>query len=563
MTALLDPTPILSELALLFGLSVVVALLVHRIKMPPIAGFLVAGIIAGPHGIGLIQHRELVEQLAEIGVVVLLFTVGMELAVGHIGRMKRAILVGGGLQVTVTICVAMVVAKIGGVAWGSAIFVGFLIALSSTAAISKLLTDRGELNSPAGRHAIGVCIAQDLAVVPMILVLPILAGGDGADGGISGALLGIAKASGWLVLAVVIAWFAVPRMLWIVSRTRSRELFVLTVISICLALSAVTGMLGLSLALGAFLAGVVLGSSDYHHQAMSEVEPFRDTLASLFFLSIGMLFDGSIVLEEPVLVTTCFVLAIAGKAGIAWIAMRALQLPRIVSWRSALMLAQLGEFGFVLTQLPASRSLISDRLERIFLVVAVLSIALTPLLFAIGAAITRRADRGSSKRQVDSGHELRDHVIIVGFGPVGRMLAGALDDAGVPCRIAEMNAETVRTERAAGRDIVLGDASRPGVLHALGVDLARVLVIAINDPGSTPRVVAQVRRLAPHLHVVARANYLSEVAGLRALEVDEVVPQELETSAEISAHVLRHLLTPDADVAQYLEALRTRAAQSM
>ncbi|MCA8942584.1 MAG: cation:proton antiporter, partial [Planctomycetes bacterium] len=435
---------------------------------------------------------------------------------------------------------------------------GFLLSLSSTAAITKLLSDRGRINAPAGRHAVGMCVAQDLAVVPMILLIPVLAGGDGS---VWGAAAGVAKASGFLALAAAIAWFLVPRVLDLVARTRSRELFVLSVIAICLALSVVTAELGLSLALGAFLAGVILGSSEFHHQAVSEVEPFRDTLASLFFLSIGMLFDSSVLLEEPVLISVCVVTAICGKAVLAFVATRVLRLPSKLGWQVALSVAQIGEFGFVLTQVAARTELLDERLERVFLFVAVVSIAVTPALFALGNFLEQRSER-DARREYDEAHGLIDHVVIVGFGPVGRALADTLEAADVPYRVVEMNSVTVKQERLAGRPIILGDASRPVVMHALGIERAKLVVIAINDPSATGRVASLARRMAPHVHIIARATYLGEVEQLQRLEVDEVVPQELETSIEIVVRSLRHLLVPDDEVEERVDAVRTRARNS-
>ena len=551
--------PILFELSLLFGLCVAVALVVHRLRMPPIVGFLLAGVVAGPHGTGLIHHQELVEHLAEVGVVVLLFTVGMELAVGNISRMRRAIVVGGGIQVGLTIAVGAVVAVAAGLSFGTAIFMGFLLSLSSTAAITKILSDRGQISTPAGRHAVGICVAQDLAVVPMILLIPVLGGGATT---VWGATVGVVKASGLLALAAGLAWLIVPRLLDLVARTRSRELFVLSVIAICLSLSVVTAELGLSLALGAFLAGVILGSSEFHHQAVSEVEPFRDTLASLFFLSIGMMFDVSVLLEAPVLITVSVLTVIAGKAVIARIAMRVLHLPQATGWRVGLSVAQIGEFGFVLTQVAAGTELLDDRLERVFLFVAVVSIAVTPVLFALGRFLEQR-DETLGRRGRDASEGVSDHVVIVGFGPVGRALADALEAGEIPYRVVEMNSVTVKDERAGGRPIILGDASRPVVMHALGIERARLLVIAINDTEATQRVVSLARRMAPHVHIIARATYLGEVTKLEALEVDEVVPQELETSVEIVVRSLRHLLVPDDQVEARVGEVRSRARASI
>ena len=320
---------VLLDLALLFALCVAVVVVFHRLRVPTVAGFLIAGALLGPHSFKLVSQQELVEQLAEIGVVVLLFTVGMELSLSSLLKMKRSLFLGGGLQILLTIVLGAAFALLGGLPLGTAIFLGFLLALSSTAAISKLLQERGELGSPSGRLAMSICVAQDLAVVPMILLLPLLAGSK--DLGFGGTLLSIGWAFLLVALTTVGLWFIVPRVLDLVSRTRSREVFVLTVFTLCLTAALVTSHLGLSLALGAFLVGLVLGESGYHHQATSEVEPFRDALSSLFFVSIGMLFDYRVILEAPLLVTLALIVVIFGKALLVLLVSKMLGLPRRVA----------------------------------------------------------------------------------------------------------------------------------------------------------------------------------------------------------------------------------------
>lgn len=549
--------PVLLELALLFGLCIAVALVFHRLKMPPMVGFLASGALVGPNAFGLVSHPELVEHLAELGVVVLLFTVGIELSNVQIARLRRPVMVGGSIQILGTVVLGSLLAVFSSVDIGQAIFLGFLLSLSSTAAITKLLGDKGELSAPPGRMAVSICIAQDLAVVPMILVLPLLAGGDGSFVDTMGEVL---SALMYLTLTAVGARFMMPPILDLVSRTRSRELFVLAVITLCLSVAIITAHLGLSLALGAFIAGFVLGQSEYQHQAVSEVEPFRDALSSLFFVSIGMLFDYRVIMEAPGMVSVSLLAVIFGKLLFAYLAIRALRMPRWLSLRSGLMLAQVGEFSFVVAQVARNEGLMPPELEKIFYLVAVLSIAATPFLFGWGKKLTRR--RGQNERESTSSRrsdELSEHAIIVGFGPAGQTLARSLRSLEIPYHAIEMNAETVKSRKAAGESISFGDATRPMVLKAAGIARARILVLAINDAEATRRIAAQARRVAPHLYILARATFLGEVPLLDRVGVDEVVPQELETSVELTVRALRRFLVPDDEVGRQVKGIRDLA----
>ena len=552
---------VLLDLALLFALCIVVVVGFHRLRVPPIVGFLIAGALMGPHAFGLIKQTELVEQLAEIGVMILLFTVGMELSLRDLLKMRRSLLIGGGLQIGLTIALGSLVALVGGLPWGTAIFLGFVLSLSSTATIAKLLQDRGELGSPSGRLAMSICVAQDFAVVPMLLVLPLLAAGmgDGPGIGLGATLWQVGSSFVFLVLIMGGAWLLVPRVLGLVSRTRSREVFVLTIFTMCLAGAAATASLGLSLALGAFLVGLILSESGYHHQATAEVEPFRDALSSVFFVSIGMLFDFSVILEQPLLVLLALTAVIAGKAVIVWVAARRLSLPNWVGIRAGLLLAQVGEFSFVVIAVARSNELQLGGIESVFVVVAVLSMALTPLMLIVGRRLTRRPAKTGADREREPKNRRRDHVVIVGFGPGGQAVAKALRSQDIPFVVIEMNAETVKKYRARDYSIFLGDSSRDAVLTAAGLPRARLLVLAINDPGATQSTADLARRIAPDCRIVARTNFIGEVSKLRRIGVQEIVPQELETSIEIMVRVLRHYLVPTSEVGRQVRLVRENA----
>lgn len=549
---------VLLELALLFALCVGVAVTFHRFRLPPIVGFLVAGVLVGPNAIGLVEHRAMVEHLAEVGVVVLLFAVGLEVPLGQIQRLRRAIFVGGGVQIVGTILATGGLAMVFGASWQLGVLVGFLIALSSTAAATKILVDHGELAAPHGRVVLGVMIAQDLAVVPMILLLPFVVGGDGA----SAAPLRSLANLGLLAAVLAGARLLVGPLVRLVARTRNRELFVLFLATWCLSLAVVTAALELSLALGAFLAGVLLADSDHHSQAASETEPFRDAFASLFFVSIGMLFDGGVVLERPLAVGVGLAAVIGGKALLVALAVAQLGQPRWVRLRAALTAAQVGEFSFVLVQLAKQKNpdLLAGDLERVFLVVAVLSIAGTPLLYALGKRLAARARDAAPAPGGDrhAGLTRRDHAIVVGYGPTGRAVAAGLQAAGVPYVVAEMNANTVQAEKQRGAPIVLADCTRQHALEALGVQSAQMLVLAVNDHAATTRIAQLARQLAPDVHVLARTTYADEADGLRRAGASEVVPQELEASVEMLVRTLRRFLVADDEIGRQVREVRAR-----
>lgn len=546
--------PILLDLALLFALCVAVVLVFHRLRLPPVVGFLLTGVAIGPNALGLVTHQALVEQLAEVGVVILLFSVGMELPLHQLARLRRTVLLAGGLQLGLTLLLGAGGALLGGLDLPAAVFVGLLLAMSSTAVATKLLGDRSELDSPVARFSIAILVAQDLAVVPVILLLPLLAGGAGGLGDLAKQT---ALAFFWLAVAVTAAKLAAPRALDLVCRTRSREAFVLTLIALCLGMAVVTGQLGLSLALGALLAGVVLADSDYHHMAVSEVEPFRDALSSLFFVSIGMLFDPHVLVRSPVIVLLALLAVLVGKTAVVVVVSRLMAKPLWLGVRSGLLIAQVGELSFVLVQIADPR-LLPPQWREVFLAVAVLSIAATPVAYALGGR-SRRSDAGARvpvEVSDASAGARTGHAIVVGFGPAGQAVGRALRALGLPFAVIEMNAETMRQHRANGIDIIAGDSTRAPVLRAAGIGSARVLVLAINDSEAARETVALARRLAPNVRIVARANYIGEVDSLLRIGANEVVPQELETAVEIMARTLRHFLVADDEIKRRVQRVR-------
>ncbi len=444
------------------------------------------------------------------------------------------------------------------------VFWGFLTAMSSTAIVLKMVTERGETNSPHGRLIIGMLIVQDLAVVPMMVLTPVLSGQ--AEGGALAVLWSVTKAVLVVTLILIAARYLVPRLLVEVVRSRSRELFVITIILVCLGIAWLSSLAGLSLALGAFIAGLIISESEYSHQAMAEILPFRDSFNSLFFISIGMLLDLRIMLAHPFLVVGLVLAVVAGKVITSAGAVVAVG----YAWRPAVLtgiaLAQVGEFSFILSKVGKDVGLLSAESFQIFLTVSVLTLLLTPFLIQASPRVARRAEALQRLRHWMPGRRadsygmpalrLRDHTIIAGYGVNGRNMAQVLRETEIPFVVVEMDGETVRQEQKKGGPIIFGDVTHPQVLRHLGIQEAKALVLAISDPIATRRAVAVARQLNPAIHIIARTRYLREIEDLRATGADQVVPEEFETSIEIFSLVLQHYRMPSRVIAEKAERIR-------
>jgi CPA2 family monovalent cation:H+ antiporter-2 len=506
---------------------------------------MITGIVIGPFGLGLIHELEAVEALAEIGVVLLLFTIGLEFSLRRIIEMMRLVLGGGGLQVLLTILLTIGVTYLIGRPIEQQIFFGFLLALSSTAIVLKTYMERAEIDTPHGRAAVGILLFQDLCIVPMMLMVPILSGKQGSSPA------NIATALGAACLAIAVIIFAartlVPRALYHIVRLRSPEVFIIFIVLVSLGTSWLTSQFGLSLALGAFIAGLVLSESEYSHQIVADILPFRDVFNSIFFISIGMLLSASFLLAHLLPVLAWVIGLIVGKALIALLAVRLLGYPLRVSAVAAIGVAQVGEFSFILAKVGSGQGLLSEGDYQTFLAAAILSMIATPFLIKaaprIGYAVQSILSPDSLLEPTLSDfapqEERRGHVVIVGYGLNGRNVSNVLRHVDVPFVVLELNAEAVREAASRGVPIMYGDSTRREVLHRTGLEHARILVIAISDPIATRRTVALAREMNPDIHVIVRTRYMSELEDLYKLKADEVIPEEFETSIEIFSRVLR------------------------
>jgi CPA2 family monovalent cation:H+ antiporter-2 len=531
------------------------------------------GIAIGPSGFGLIKEIQAVEMLAEIGVMLLLFTIGLEFSLKRLAEMKRLVLVGGGLQVAVTIAATAGAAFLFGRPVTQAIFFGFLVALSSTAIVLKSYVERNEVDSPHGRAGIGILLFQDISIVFMLLAIPLLGGEDIVS--FTQIVLNLGYSLGALILLVLAAWFLLPKFLKQVVHLRSPEAFLLTVVLLCLGMSWVTSTFGLSLALGAFIAGMVLADGDYSHQVTSEVLPFRDVFNSLFFVSIGMLLSVPALLGNigPVILLVAGL--ILGKAFLIWAIVRLLGYPQRVATMTGLGLAQIGEFSFVLAKSAHSGSLLPESDYQTFLAASIISMIATPFLISasprVGYLIQSLFKDGSDADVENSEDEihmtssggLQQHVIIVGYGLNGRNLSRVLRAVGVPYVVLELNADVVRRAKAKGEKINFGDATRREVLLHAGVEHAWSLVLAMSDPGAARRTVDLAHRLNPDLHIIVRTRYVAEITELLELGANEVIPEEFETSIEIFSRVLHRYGTARNVIEQQIGRVRKQGYEML
>lgn len=553
--------PILPDLVSIFCLSIGVLLVCHRVRIPPIVGFLLTGVLCGPTALGLVNDIHAVEILAEIGVVFLLFTIGMELSAEELARLRKLVFVGGAVQVVLTVAAFTGLALLFGHTPEEGVMFGCLAALSSTAIVLSRLQQKAQSESPQGRLTLAVLIFQDIAIVPMMLAIPLLAGKTEADAwslALSAGRTVMILGGGWLL-----AKYAVPRIMEQVLHTRSRELMLMTVLGLCLAVAFGTSYLGLSLALGAFLAGLLLAGSEYSLNALEGVLPFKNVFTSLFFISVGMLLDVSFFIEHVGTIVTFAAGLILFKILLAVPASLSMGYPLRVALLTAMNLAQIGEFSFVLARSAVSNGLLDEVGYQTFLAASILTMMLTPFIMDaaphVSSALSRRLHRGVSDESEELAADdtsMKEHLIIVGFGVGGKHLARTAKETGIPYVILEMNPDTVGRFRTS-EPIHSGDASRPMVLEHYGIRSARVLAVVISDPTAVRAITVLARKLNPKVHIVVRTRFLGEVQALRQLGANDVIPEDFETSIEIFTRVLGHYLVPRQTIERYVNSIRT------
>ncbi|HJJ29333.1 MAG TPA: cation:proton antiporter [Methanocorpusculum sp.] len=509
----------------------------RKIKMPLLIGYFVTGIIVGPYALGLVTSEE-VSVLAEMGVIFLMFTIGLEVSIKTLIEMKKIVLIAGTLQLVLTCGATMGIMMLFGFAWNVALFIGFLVAHSSTAIIMNIYQKSGEINQEHGKVALGILIFQDLNVVPMMMLVPLLAG-TGAD--LLDSVISFVVGMIILVLILLGAIFIVPKLLKKVALTRSRELFIIAIIIICFGIAWLMSMNGVSLALGAFLAGVAISGTEFSHEVIGQISPLRDVLSAFFFVSVGMMLNLGNLFSNILLIIALAVVLLIGKTILNIISAKAIGIATGAAVLSAIGLSQIGEFSFILGSTGLSSGILTDDIYQIFLAISIVTMALTPFICSAAPNLMTKFlgpriklgkgyDNASEPAEAESA---KQHVIIAGFGLMGRSVARALKKVNLPYIILETNARTVAAEKENGENICFGDASREAVLEAAEIKNASAIVLTIPDINSTRAAVSIIRRLNPTIDIIARARFMAETTELYRLGADKVIIDEKESGVRI------------------------------
>lgn len=553
------PDHSLLTVVVLLAAAVLTVAAARKVRLPPIISYLLMGMLLGPHALALVPDEERMRHLAEFGVVFLMFSIGLEFSLAQFIRMRRLVFGLGSAQVVLTAITFLGVALLIPLSWRTGVVLGGILAMSSTAMVVRALADRLETQSRHGRIAISILLFQDLAVIPLLILIPALAGSPRElphDLAIAGA-----KAVLALLLLVVIGRPLVsPWFEWVAAR-KSNELFMLNLLLVTLGLAWITEAAGLSLALGAFIAGMLLAETAYRYQVEADIASFRDILLGLFFVTIGMMVDVPVLIEYLPWVLLVLVLIFFLKGGLVWIICRVTGFENGVALRSAVVLAQAGEFGFVLISLASQKNLLPPGVLQPVLGAMLLSMLFAPVLVQYNGAIARLLAPGyRNRRQQDleevRQQDLREHVIICGYGRVGQSIARVLEDEGVPYLALDLDPTRVRQAQAAGETIFYGDASRRDLLEAAGIGHARAIVITYGNVQETARVLAVAKELRPQIPSVVRAHDDSQMAALEAAGADEVIPEVTEGALMLASQTLLQIGFPLSTVLRRVRRFR-------
>ena len=553
----MDVVEFLKIFAFIFGISALVVYLLHKVRLPPVIGFLISGVIIGPYGAKLVERVEVVQVLAEVGVILLLFVLGLGLSLTKLLEMRRFLLVAGGAQIIMTVFLFTILSLLF-FELNLSIFIGLIAALSSTAIVLKYLFDSGEIDSSHGRVTTGITIFQDLVAIFITPFIPLFLSSNFNP---INFLVKLLNSSLILILVVWASRKRVPPLLFLIAKSRIRDLFIISVLFLCFSVALIVSELGFSLAFGAFVAGLLISESEYSHQVTADIIPFRESLMAIFFVSIGMLLNVNFLMENfrvVVLISLLIILIkILGTSLGILISGGGIK----TAFISGILLAPISEFSFVLILLGKKFGLVDDRIYQFFIASAVITMVLSPILFTyvhnLAAFVGNYIKvKDESWERLKRESELREHVIIIGFGLNGRSVARVLKGIGIPYVVIELNISTVKKMREVGELIFHGDATSPDVLRKAGIEEAKLMIITISDPVSSKRIVAIARSLNSNIYIIVRTRYVAEVEELRKLGANEVIPEEFEISVEIANRVLSYFKFPINLTKEYVSKLK-------
>lgn len=551
------------DFVVIFVLAALVIFICQRLRVPTIIGFLVTGVIAGPNGLALVRAAKDVDAVADVGVVLLLFAIGIEFSIRRLTDIKRAVLIGGAVQIIATAIGVMGFYRLPGGSTAALAFVGIIIAMSSPALVLKKLSDRSEINTPHGQAALGILFFQGMCLIPAILLAPLFARGALGSGImpylVAGKIVGI-----MLVVIVGMKW-VVPFVLDLAARFKSREFFMMVIIAVCLLMAWAAHQAGLPAGLAAFLAGLVLSETEYGLQAFPGMKPLRAVCAGLFFVTIGMLLNPAIFVQRPGTIITLTLGVVALKIAAGTVAVVALRYPLQNAVLAGLALFQVGEFAFVLSRYGVKYNIFTSQGFQIFLAISAITMAVTPFAMMLAPALGRLIGRLPLPRRlvdgagVDTGAalpDLSDHLVVIGHGLTGKNLARAARTAGIPYAVIDANLDTVRSARAQGEPAVFGDASHAIVLERARIRTAKVVALTFDDFVTARRVAEQARALNPLCRIIARSHHFDHIQPLREHGVSRVIPEDFEISVLLFASVLSEYQIPRRTVETIVNEVR-------
>jgi CPA2 family monovalent cation:H+ antiporter-2 len=553
---------LLEDILILLGVAVFTVTLVRRLGLPAILGYLAVGLIAGPHGLGWLVFDEVIRFLGELGIVFLLFSIGLEFSLPLLLTLRRYLLGVGSIQVVGGTLAGFAIAQTFGIDWPGALVLGAATALSSTAIVLTLLGEQGELKERHGRLAVGILLFQDLAAVPFLVIIPLLAAEREALA--VPLLLALLKGAVAFVLIWYIGRRLLPRLLHGVSRAASRELFTLAVLLLALATAWSTAVFGLSLAMGAFLAGMLLGETAYRHQIEADARPFKDLLMGLFFVTVGMELDYALLPSMWLELLVLLVGITLGKGALIFVLVWVARLGSRAAARTALLLGHGGEFGIALLALALAQGVLSHEAAQPVLAAMILSMLIAPILVRNNRALAdwllplrgKQALASAGPDPQSPALHLEDHVLIGGFGRFGQNLATFLRKLGIPYLALDLDADVIHQARLAGEPVYYGDCSRRDVLANAGLERARVLVITFDEPGVVSATLAAAHAMKPSLEILVRTRDDKPFDELLAQGASAVIPEPLEASIALARHLLRRLDHVEADIDPLLDSMR-------
>jgi len=554
---------ILTDIVIIFAFATGVNYLFTKIRIPTIIGYLLTGIVVGPSVLGVIHSPNEIEFMAEIGIILLMFTIGLEFSLNHLIKIRNIVFFGGFVQLVFTAGVTALFAHMYEMSWGAAVFIGFLTALSSTALVLKILQERGELTSNYGRTVVGILIFQDIILIPLILLTPML-GGQTADIGVK--LLGMGSKTLFIMALVYVGnrWI-MPRVLHLIALTKNQELFLMSIFLVCLAVALLTSEMGMSLAFGAFLGGLMISRSEYSQDAFGHLIPFKDTFTSFFFVSIGMLLDLNFFAENIFLVLATVLLVIAIKAVVAGGTGFILGHTFRGTVMVGLAMAQIGEFSFILAKTGQTYQILSDYYYQLFLAVTIASMAVSPFLITVAKPtanlllklpIPEILVKGMFPLKEIEVPAMQNHIVMIGKDSRSLNLSRMASQMKLPYVSIVFDPAAARARQMKGEMVVYGDALNEPILRKAHAETAEIVVISIGDAITTLGIIEKVREMNKHAFIIARAKHVTDIEDLYQIGADQVIPEEFETAIDLFERVLKKLLIPKGEIEETISRIR-------